>query len=135
MSDVSDETNIPDGDDVPEEVLQAAEMASTAKGIFMLRCVCHSLQLYLGDLEKFVPIVGSAVDALETLVADFASSPERAAALFRVQEGLIDPARPHVPKGLVRPGPTRWNSKVEGCRVLYLRIFHPKTVCPCFFCR
>lgn len=115
-----------DIEDVPDDVLDAANEAAAAQGVFMLRCACHSLQLYLGggpqsaavgpsslaDLERDVPIVATAARALETLVEDFAATPERATLLLRAQESL----GATTPKGLIRPGKTRWNSKPDAWR-------------------
>lgn len=99
-------------DDLDEEFLRTVAAAAQAKGVFMLRCTCHSLQLYLGDLEKAVPMVAGAVGALDDLVQQYASTPERAATLINAQAGL----GAERPKGLVRPVKTRWNSKPDGWR-------------------
>jgi hypothetical protein len=39
-------------DDLDEDFLRTVATAAQAKGVFMLRCTCHSIQLYLQDLVR-----------------------------------------------------------------------------------
>ena len=78
-----------------------------AKGIFAVRCACHSLQvlcilvliiyflfpscflqLVLKDFQKEIPVVQHAVEGIESLLLEHASTPERVSKFLNAQVGL-----------------------------------------------
>lgn len=98
------------------EVLdEAVAHIGRQRGLFTIRCSCHSLQLLLKDLRKSkkAPFVQKAMDLVDCLVEDFKNL-DAVAKLLDVQRssGVKSPLR------IIRPGETRWNSYVDAFKRL-----------------
>jgi hypothetical protein len=110
-----------DEDDSEESLPIEAESALSqmkSKGIFTVRCAAHSLQvcpggggafipffsnqLLMKDFQKQIPIVSLAVEGIEALLLQHASTPERTAKFINAQIALG-----REPKVLKRSGTTR----------------------------
>eukprot|EP00662_Eupelagonemidae_sp_cell21_P027382 gene27382-9682_t len=96
-------------EDEHEEVIDLAHR----RGLFAIRC---ALQLVLKDFEENIPVVKSACDTIDKVLEVFGKSPESKEELRDAQRTLgVDK-----PLELIRPGKTRWNSKIDAWRRLLI---------------